>query len=334
MKRIIAVLTLILLVAATVIPAGALHVELGKAPSLVIMGDSISKGFGVDETMSYAYIVSQEIGAENYKNIAQNGLTSTGLVNKFNQATYCNNVKSADIILFTIGGNDLIASFLKITSAYVGQNITSIDEGANFLSVLTTAQLNEMLSSDSAKAEMANMLATFKTNLDTVFAKTKELNAGADIIILTQYNPMSGVESLKELDVAADPIFVQLNAILTESATAAGAQIIDIYSDLKGVGGVYTFIEGGDIHPNPDGHERMAKVIVEYLENNVFNRPEWTVPETTTEAPTEPVTDPVETTPAETTTAAPAEKGCAGVGVMAILAAATVGAAFVIFKKK
>ncbi len=326
MKRIIAAALLILTVAVAVIPAGAL--ELGKTPALVVMGDSISKGFGVDEEMSYAYLLSEEIDSE-YQNISQNGLTSTGLVNKFNQAGYCESVKKADIVVFTIGGNDLIAAFLKIASTYAGKTINSVEDGAVYLSSLTAAQLNEMMSGTAAQTEMANMLATFKTNLDTVLAKVKELNPGADVVVLTQYNPMSGVEALVELDVAADPIFVQLNAIMTASATAAGAHIVDIYANLKNVGGEYTFINGGDIHPNPDGHKRIARAVSAYLENNIFDQPEWTVPETTTPAPTDPVTDPV-----ETTTEAPAEKGCAGVSVIAVLAAAIVGAAVVIFKKK
>ncbi len=330
MKRITAVILLILLVSLAVMPASA--AELGKTPSIVFMGDSITKGYGVDQTMAYAYLVAESFDTE-YKNISQNGLTSTGLVNKFNQTGFCDTVKSADIVAFTIGGNDLIASFLKIASTYAGRQITSIEDGAVYLSSLTTAQLQEMMSNESAQAEVFNMLATYKTNLDKVLAKIKELNPGADILILTQYNPMSGVEALAELDGAAEQIFVNLNAVMIASAEAAGAKIVDIYATLKNGGGLYTFIEGGDIHPNPDGHELIADEVIEYLENNIFNQPEWTVPETTTAAPTDPVTDPTEIT-TEATTTEPAEKGCGGVSVIAILAAVISAAAVVVIKKK
>ncbi len=329
MKRLITALVVLLMISGAVVSTGALR--LGKTPSLVVMGDSISNGFGVETNQNYAYLVSNELGAK-YQNLSQDGLTSTGLVNKLKQSSFCDQVKDADLVMFTIGGNDLIAAFLNITSTYAGQSFTSVDAAAGYLSALPAAELNAMMAGQGAKDAMSKMLETYKANLDAILAKLKEVNPESQVFILTQYNPLSGVESLKALDNAVDSIFVELNKIMSDSAAASGAYIIDIYTSFKNVGGTYTNIEAGDIHPNKDGHSRIARAVVKYLELNIADQPEWTIPETTTPAPTDPPTSPVETT-TESPATEPADKGCAGVGLAAILAGALAGAAFTIIKK-
>ena len=76
----------------------------------LLLGDSIAEGFGIKnpDEASYGKIIADTNGY-NYKNDAIMGRNSVGLVNHLtNDEEYINDVKWADIISVSIGGNDFL----------------------------------------------------------------------------------------------------------------------------------------------------------------------------------------------------------------------------------
>lgn len=76
----------------------------------LLLGDSIAEGFGITnpDEASYGKIIADTNGY-NYKNDAIMGRNSVGLVNHLtNDEEYINDVKWADIISVSIGGNDFL----------------------------------------------------------------------------------------------------------------------------------------------------------------------------------------------------------------------------------
>ncbi len=89
----------------------ALPVGAAAGSMYLALGDSISKGTDLEnvETERFPALVAAELG-DDYElvNLAEDGETTTSLLEKLATEDYQTAVASADIITLTIGGNDLM----------------------------------------------------------------------------------------------------------------------------------------------------------------------------------------------------------------------------------
>ena len=135
---------------------------------IVALGDSLTRGIGDSEGRGYVgYLVSSLEKKTDRKlsisNMGISGLTSDRLESQINEKEIQRQVKNADIILITIGGNDLFRG---------GQGLADLsNEG---LQPIETA---------------------FDQNLNSIFSNLRAVNSKADIFLIGLYNPFIEMEN-------------------------------------------------------------------------------------------------------------------------------------------
>lgn len=98
-----------------------------------------------------------------------------------------------------------------------------------------------------------------KHNLDAIIEKVKAKNPNTKVIIAgMQVPPNLGIEYTK-----------QFKSVYPELAEKHNAILIPFL--MEGVGGTETFMLNDGIHPNAEGHERIANLVWPYLEKALKN---------------------------------------------------------------
>ncbi|MBO7375702.1 MAG: hypothetical protein J6V01_01260, partial [Clostridia bacterium] len=127
-----------LLCAPLAVPASAS----GEYSRLLVLGDSISTGYGLPDystadpylCQSYGNRLAEAIGLKSrqtYITRAVNGDRSADLLALL--PTIKNDVSASDLIVISIGGNDLLRSISEIASAIAGIAVTSVDSAVSAL---------------------------------------------------------------------------------------------------------------------------------------------------------------------------------------------------------
>lgn len=309
----------------------------GNPPTMLILGDSISNGYGVQPDERYGDLTANYFCGE-YKNLSRDGLTSKGLLNMTEQSNVKDSCKISDIIVFSIGGNDLIKAVLNIASEHSKNSFQSVSAVASYLSKMSHTELNILINSQFSKEQLAVAFHEFRSNLDDIINNIRSYAPQAEIIILSQYNPMSGDNSLNALDMATEPLFIELNNIINESAKMESVHVLDVYSFFKGNGSIYTKILSADIHPNVLGHQLISDKLIEYIETHFSSKPEWTVKETTlidTKPETNNTTESINLDLSENISESEESRGCVGmVGTITLLYLSLTTIGLIIINKK
>ncbi|MBQ7321666.1 MAG: hypothetical protein IJW99_06190 [Clostridia bacterium] len=307
MKNILSLgMVLILMLGALVLPASAATVDGKEVDSLVVLGDSISTGYGLDGTVytrpSYANLVASALGlaeGKGYVNYAVDGYTSAQVLQKAKDQQ--STVAGADLIIMTVGGNDVMWKMLDIAMRSVG--VSTLDLTQIAIAMAQTdpqAVANSMYSAENT-ATITKALESYRTNLTALVAYLHTVNPEARVLFLTQYNPSSGMTSFGILQTYSEEVLTQLNDVMTEVVTSGGYEIVDAHAVMEGKGAEMSNIVFGDIHPNTFGHAMMAQKVKTYLN---ITQPTVTTAETTAETTvTEPETQ-AQTTEISTETAA------------------------------
>lgn len=213
-------------------------------------GDSIAAGYGLSNRgNAYPYLLANKLGMS-VTNLAQDGLTSTGLVNVINSISSANKTQlaKASLITISIGGNDLIG----------------VD---NFYSVVLP-ELQTYFSSDyQMSAAMKAIYTKFESNLSTAFSKLHSLAPNARICIQTLYNPyLVGLGALtvgRQLDYFIDQLN---NSMYSASRKLSYVDLIDVASEMNGHS---NYFYGGsslfdlDFHPTLAGHVKISEILYE-----------------------------------------------------------------------
>jgi len=321
MKKMLAVIlmaAMILSMLALAVSAEALTKKDG-IKSLVVFGDSISTGYGLEGNIytctSYANLVAQALGVSQgngYVNYAVNGAASADILEQ--ARLHNSDVAGADLILVTCGGNDVLGKMLAIALATAGATSTNLTQAAVALLFKPAEEVNASLYSEANKATIDNALAAYRGNMKVLVEYLRKTAPDAQIVFLTQYNPLSGISLAATLDAYAEDVIGRLNAIMIETVEDGGCEIVDTHAVMVGKGMELSNIMASDIHPNATGHAAIAEMVKSYLgiaeaettETTTSAEMTTTLPEITTKA-TETTTEvPVTTTKAtETTTEAP-----------------------------
>ena len=276
-KRILSTL-LALCLALSLLPASALAAG-GEQKSYVALGDSITTGYGLAENETgFAKQVADSNGYT-LTNLAQDGATSTDLLEVVTSEANADTLKNADLITVTIGGNDLMnALYAYLADAYNTQNrtdITAEDVKASLAGTPSEIPQVAMLSFAASKIPVfpnspaANTaLSTFATKFSSIISAIKGNNSSAEIIVINQYNPYSRLSTGNLLDLSAiDTAVRALNTVISSSAESAGYTVADVYTKFKEAesnpcnASVSLPSINLDFHPNAAGHSLIASTI-------------------------------------------------------------------------
>ncbi|MBR4627058.1 MAG: hypothetical protein IKO47_05080 [Ruminococcus sp.] len=190
---------------------------------MVLFGDSISAGYSVDNSLEYNYgeICADYLGG-NLNNYAVSGATSDDLIKVIDSlsAEKKENVKNAEYIVISVGGNDLMHYAAKFILNFGAEN-NLLKEGftaadipdepgiSTLLTMLDTDKLRAYASDVTRASELIAVLKNLCNNLmvktskyegvipekiipniKTAAAKLKAINPNARIIVQTIYQPV------------------------------------------------------------------------------------------------------------------------------------------------
>lgn len=209
-----------------------------KRIHVIGLGDSLTQGVG-DELKKDGYFGRVTGKMTNWKgvkeidaaNLAKRGRRSDQLINQLGDAAIQSSVKNADVILLTIGGNDI----MKVVKA----NLFNLK-----------------------KEDFYVELGKFEERLDEVFTIIRDLNGDAVIVLAGLYNPMSIVT---EETTEFEDIIDDWNRAIEVRASMDGKACFIPVSDLFDSNANMVY-HTDFFHPNAKGYDAMADRFLETLE--------------------------------------------------------------------
>ena len=349
LKALTVLVTLMLFSTAAAFPAMA--AETSPAPkTLLALGDSLTTGYGLKDYTyggdpylcdSYINRIAAAFGLEGgktYINRAVNGDKTGDLARLLPSLE--NEVRSAEMIILTIGGNDLLGILPEIAYMLSGQEVSDFAQAFALFARATPEQYEALQNNPAFVARMKTVLEDVATNLQTIAAFFKEKAPDARVIFLKQYNPMHNVQGFEAFGSFGGGFLASINQAVEATATAFGYETVDIPAVIDERAEELTNIRLFDIHPNAKGHRVIAAALAQHLglsldqneETETPTVPETETPtepetETPTEAPTEESTEVSTETPTEAPTDKPTDtdaptdkKGCgASVGLLSVI---------------
>ena len=232
LKKIISVLLALVMLISLSVPAFAAEEKL----NFLSLGDSIAAGAGLlmPSRQAYGAIVSNTNGY-NFKNDAVSGHTTQDMLGRINEKRVANDIKNADIICISIGGN-------------------------NFLHGDVPALLSEALK-EKDFSRFDEIAESYYEDLGAIMDYIKGLSPDAVILMQTLYNPMYIADELREVyQEGADRINGTVRRYLRDNeGVYTIVEVAEVFGDNEGL------ITADYIHPNSKGHVVIAGEVLKTL---------------------------------------------------------------------
>jgi len=201
---------------------------------VVTLGDSLTRGAGDANGTGYVGLVKEALEERRgatpiLSNLAINGLESSGLLEQLKQSQVKELLSEADVILFTIGGNDL---FRQSGSVY-----------------------------DLDEKKLAAAMDSLAANYEEILEQIRSLNQKAPIIYTALYNPFGDTEASAD----TTPYVLAWNSKAADLAARHPNVIVVPTYDLF-FRKEKAYLYSDHFHPNHAGYERMAERIMQALE--------------------------------------------------------------------
>lgn len=201
---------------------------------IVVLGDSLAHGFGDASGLGFAGDVAADYRHAGYgvieTNLGIDGLTSRGLLPQVRQVSIRNLVRRADVLLVSIGGNDL-------------HNAAG----------LPTVQIQRV-----NRAQR-----TFLTNLSTLMTELRHENPSATIAVVGLYNPYGNIRGQTLRTNALVQGWTTAESLLVNSfAHAVFVPVFDLFQV-----NASRLLYSDHFHPNQLGYQRIATRIWQDLQN-------------------------------------------------------------------
>lgn len=238
--------------------------EIKKVPlHIVAIGDSLTEGVG-DSTNSGGYVsivdelleetqIYQEVTTSNY---GKSGDRSDQILKRFYEdETMQKDIQTADMVVLTIGGNDIIQTFKK--------DFLTIDE-------------QKFIAPEK----------TYEQNLKSLLTEMKKLNPQIEVYVFGIYNPYYVYfPEITEMQMIVDKwnektqsivnetdnaVFLSISNLFNQSSESEGKEnqlLNDQNSDATKVANPYLY-EEDLFHPNRAGYELMGEVLFKAIVNN------------------------------------------------------------------
>ena len=247
-----------------------------KPKSMLVLGDSISTGYGLDgypnaNAASYCNRLASSFGlsGDNYTNKAIDGNNSANLLSQLTDEEIAKKIKSSDTIIISIGGNDILdIVFSSLESVMDSLPEQTGQDTAETLSIYSDAikKVTAEIEKPDVQYEFQAGVNGFLNNYKKIIEKIKIISPTAKIYVQTVYNPFDGVYGFGEISSYCENYLSQMNQ---EIASTSGIAVINIHSAFKGKAMAYTNIMSMDIHPNIKGHH----VIYREIYNTIMPKP-------------------------------------------------------------
>lgn len=244
------------------------------ALKLVSVGDSILSGYLLqDENDSFDNLLAEELNFDFYE-YSYIGMTSDMLLDDLDNDNLKENIKAADIIILSIGSNDLLDLMFEMDFSNINIDFyNNAKMTVNNTEGLATSinSLNNLIT-DELKNKVDLIIDNFEINYELIINKIRKLNNKATIYINNFYNPyfnlnipIKGVD-LSNISSYFDDVIDRFNSKIK---AYDNVKIINIHSLLRKNKylNVNYFSLNFDPHPNKKGQKEIFK---EYLKQMTY----------------------------------------------------------------
>ncbi|GEB34401.1 MULTISPECIES: GDSL-type esterase/lipase family protein [Brevibacillus] len=201
---------------------------------IVALGDSLTRGAGDANGQGYVGLVRQALEKKaghsiTFTNLAINGQESTDLLKQMSEAQVKTLIADADLILFTIGGNDL---FRQTGGLYTIE-----------------------------QEKVAAAIDRLTTNYEEIIRQIRALNKKATIVYTSLYNPFGNTEAAVD---TVQPVLDWNNSASQIAARYPQVFVVPTYDMFLRKEQSYLYTD--HFHPNTEGYSRIAERIMQALE--------------------------------------------------------------------
>ncbi|WP_433946518.1 GDSL-type esterase/lipase family protein [Paenibacillus sp. SN-8-1] len=210
-----------------------------KEFNIVSLGDSLAKGTGDDTGQGFVRRTLNELQKDQklpvklVNNLGVNGMTTKGLLPTLSEEGVQYVLRSANVILLSIGGNDL---FQGAQNVQTGKALPTYKE----------------LSSEVEKASV---------RLKQIVDKIYEINPTAQLVYVGLYNPFN---DLKEMRIPGNQAVTDWNMRASEILnTYENGRVVSTFDIFTG--NTNKYLADDHFHPNGDGYQYIAERIVQGL---------------------------------------------------------------------
>lgn len=202
--------------------------------NIVALGDSLTRGVGDANGQGYIGLVRDALAKKTGQqplltNLAISGQQSNELLEQLQLSQVRTLLPQANLILFTIGGNDLFKQ---------------------------SGDLEEL-----EEKKLAQARETLAANYKSIIAEIRKLNPNAPIVYLSLYNPFGNTEAAGE---TIKPV-LDWNAEAEQiSSKIANVLVVPTYDLFVKKEAAYLYTD--HFHPNAKGYARMAERVLRSLE--------------------------------------------------------------------
>ena len=264
--------------------------------TIVLLGDSISAGFGMpgfeSNDPSKAQGSFSNLLAEHYRltygqgmfNYAHTGLTSSEILTSLRH-TDTDVLKQADMIVLSAGSNDILnilgesvyrsyqesADELRQQGILIDfSDLRGIEQ--TILTVLTDPSKKEVVdrflqlcTNQQVQTRCQDAVLQCESNTKEMISYLREIGSQAEVFVITPYNPTTAVIQNRLSDLLQNTMDDLRKRLLSLSESAEygyAVSVVDLLTDFEGKYLEMTNITSGDIHPSAAGHRWIADTII------------------------------------------------------------------------
>jgi lysophospholipase L1-like esterase len=240
--------------------------------SCTVLGDSIAKGYTADKAnpiTSYGELVTKQLAAENelsfeYNNFAKNGLDTKGLNEKvLIDENVSASLEKADLILITMGSNDLLNGFKNETQEILNseKKIKSANQAMAQLQagVKKNPLLILKIIDSLNKWDYSSFESQWVSAMETINSQRK---ADSQLIVTNIYNPVHSMNLPGTMNNVVEDIIQNMNSIIEKRAEEFDYRVVDLFQS-----DVVAFVQNDGLHPNQEGQQLIADMVYQEIKN-------------------------------------------------------------------
>ena len=209
------------------------QVENKKGLTIVALGDSLTRGTGDETGKGYVGVLIDEIKGKTKRpvqltNLGINGQRSNSLKSKYRKRKSGDKFKTADMVLVTIGGNDLFRG---------GQALMDFKTG-----------------------DIATIEKKYLNNLKFIFEQIRKNNPKANVFFIGLYNPFIDLDQGREMSKVVRHWNYDSAEVSASFPKIVFVPTFDLF-ELK----VNDYLYSDKFHPNSKGYRLIAERVASLL---------------------------------------------------------------------
>lgn len=243
------------------------------------LGDSIPNGyFGAQETevTCYPVMLSGDLHKISGRPILMSRFTKNGLTTKKLNTTILPEPEvqellgHADVITLTIGSNDLMNEFKKVSREILGneKRFSSADEALSALQegIAENPLLLMSVASAIGSWDYGSFEEQWVLAMENISLCRKE---DSQMAVTTIYNPMESRELPGTLNAVVESVISGMNEIMWKYAEDYGYCVVDLFGS-----GIEELTQSDGLHPNQEGQDMIRMLMENELDLGGFRKEE------------------------------------------------------------